>query len=114
MASTPPDLSADLQPGEHSGANYETVLDRILRRGAFYSRSHINRTVTWFSHVAIIDFELKDDKLFTRQSMFYYPFLEAPDEDQPGKYEEPFLRQEASLSNKPAIEKPAFPLEPNA
>jgi len=34
-------------------------------------------------------------------------------DDQPGKYEEPFLKHEVSLKNKPAIEKPAFPLEPN-
>ncbi|MEP7106532.1 MAG: hypothetical protein ABI760_01095 [Ferruginibacter sp.] len=114
LSTRPADLSADLVPGVQSGSDYETKLDLIFRRAAFYSRTHINRIVNWYSHVAIIDFVKKDGNLATRQSMFFKPFLESPDENSPGTYEQPFVLCEASLNRKPVSERPDFPLEPNS
>ncbi|MGC3946458.1 MAG: hypothetical protein QM762_18370 [Chryseolinea sp.] len=97
---------------ENSGDAFETKVDRLLRRSSFYSRSHINRFVNWYSHVAIIDFSRKDGKFYTGHSMFFSPFLEAPDQDKVGTFEKPFVRYNVSLERKAVTERPAYPLEP--
>lgn len=112
LAAIPTDLLSDFNLNENSGVDFESKVDRLLRRTAFYSRSHINRFVNWYSHVAIIDFSRKDGNFSARHSMFFSPFLEAPDEDKTGTFEQPFVRYEVSLNRKPASEKPVFPLEP--
>jgi hypothetical protein len=112
LSAIPANLESDFVANENSGADFESRIDRLLRRTAFYSRSHINRIVNWYSQVAIIDFVRKDGKLSTRQSMFFSPFLESSDEDKSGTFEQPFVRYEASLTRKSSSERPSFPLEP--
>jgi hypothetical protein len=110
LASKPPDLSEDLVAGESESA-FEQKLDLILRRASFYSRSHVNRIVNWYSHAAIIDFPMRNNSLFVRHSMFFYPMFESPNEENPGTFENPFYQHEFSLDRKPAGERPDFPLE---
>jgi hypothetical protein len=114
LSAIPANLESDFVLNERSGNDFESRVDRLLRRTAFYSRSHINRFVNWYSQVAIIDFARNDGKLSARQSMFFSPFLESPDEDKTGTFEQPFVRYEVSLNRKSASEQPAFPLEPNS
>ncbi|MEJ1240285.1 hypothetical protein WBG78_19240 [Chryseolinea sp. T2] len=112
LTNKPANLEADFLLNENSGDAFGSKVDRLLRRSSFYSRSHINRFVNWYSHVAIIDFSRKDGKLSSRHSMFFSPFLEASDQGDTGTFEQPFVQYKVSLERKPATEKPVFPLEP--
>ncbi len=114
LSTKPASPEVDFTKGIFSGAAYETGLGHVLSRAAFYSRTHINRTVNWYSQVAIIDFFLKNGSLLTRQSMFFVPFLEAPDENKTGSYDNPLHQFEATLKQKTAAEQPEFPSEKNS
>jgi len=107
------DLPADIK-----NTNYEKILDTVLRRNTFFSRSHISRFVNWYSHAAIVHFEKKDNAFKAFHSMFFQPddipgktFNPLKPEYQPGTFEQPYIRHVVSLQNTPASEKPEFPIE---
>lgn len=107
-------LDPDLDlPADSSDSNYSLALDQLLRRNSFFSRTHLSRTVNWFSHAAIVHFGRNEqDELFARHSFFFYSHLPPPHDDHPGKFDAPFLQHEVSLQPKPAAERPSFPVEP--
>ncbi|MDX2285570.1 MAG: hypothetical protein NW241_15490 [Bacteroidia bacterium] len=99
-------------PTDPADPDYQKTLDQVLRRNAFFSRTHISRTVNWYSHAAVVRFVRKaDDELFAQHAYFFYPQLPSH-HDHPGKWKEPFLQHEVSLKPKPASERPSFPVEP--
>ncbi|MBE7172624.1 MAG: hypothetical protein INR73_18740 [Williamsia sp.] len=106
-----PQLAADLPPHVYSGNAYKAGLQTILSRNAFFSRTHINRFVNWYSHVAMIHFEKKEEELSVLHSMFFIPDLPPPDNKNPGSLATPFVQYRASLKKKLLAERPAFPLE---
>lgn len=106
-----PNLAIDLPANVYSGDAYKQGLQKILSRSAFFSRTHMNRFVNWYSHVAIVHFEKKAEELFVLHSMFFIPELAPPDNKNPGNMAMPLVQYRAALKKKPAAEKPSFPLE---
>ncbi len=106
-----PNLIADIPKNDNSSDAYKDGLQKILQRSSFLSRNHMNRFINWYSHIAIIHFEKKQDEFFALHSMFFVPQLPAPDNLKTGTMEFPYLRYRASLNKKPVAAQPAFPLE---
>jgi hypothetical protein len=106
-----PDLLTDLKTGEFSGDDYKQGLESIIKRQAFFSRTHINRFVNWYSHVGIVHFIKEDNSMYALHSMFFKPRLPEPDQEKTGTFESPFIQYKVSLDNKPVADQPGFPLE---
>jgi hypothetical protein len=106
------DLSADIKHPK-----YENTLDTVLRRNTFFSRTHLNRFVNWYSHAAIVRFEKAGDLTKAFHCFFFQPdipdkpFNTAHPEFEPGTLEHPYLQHETSFRNAPESEKPEFPVE---
>jgi hypothetical protein len=98
-----------------NAANYKFSLDQMLKRNAFFSRTHFSRAVNWFSNAAIVHFSKKEnDELVALHSMFFYPiYLRPPFNDNSGTFEDPFFQQVVSLEQKSQSEQPLFPKESN-
>ena len=101
-------------PLDINAPNYKMSLDQMLKRNAFFSRTHFSRAVNWFSHAAIVHFaKTANGEMMAYHSMFFYPNLPPPFNDNPGKFEDPFFQQQVSLKQKPIAEQPLFPKESN-
>ena len=102
-------------PSDINASNYKSSLDQMLKRNAFFSRTHFSRAVNWFSNAAIVHFTKKENgEMMALHSMFFYPiYLSAPHNDNPGNFEDPFFQQQVSLEQKLESEQPTFPKEPN-
>jgi hypothetical protein len=111
LQSKPPDLALDIPENAHAGALFLDGLDSMLRRSSFYSRSHFNRTVNWYSHSAIVHFQKSGEEIRIKHSQYFIPFLNAPDDNAIAKFDQPFFRHEVSLNQKAEDEKPPFPIE---
>ena len=103
-------------PADIHAANYNASLDQMLKRNAFFSRTHFSRAVNWFSNAAIVHFSKKENgEMVALHSLFFYPiYLPAPYHENPGSFEDPYFRQQVSLEQKPASAQPLFPKESTA
>ncbi|HOY06576.1 MAG TPA: hypothetical protein PLO67_14310 [Saprospiraceae bacterium] len=102
-------------PEDIHAANYNSSLDQMLKRNAFFSRTHFSRAVNWFSNAAIVHFSKNvTGDMVALHSMFFYPiYLPAPYHENPGSFEDPYFQQQVSLEQKPASAQPIFPKESN-
>lgn len=111
LMAKPPDLSTDIVDNTHTGDPFFDGLDNILRRASFFSRSHMSRTVNWYSHSALVHFEKTADEMIAKHSQFFTPSLDAPDNNVLSKFDEPFFQHQTTLTAKKQEDRPPFPIE---